>query len=134
MERLNERLEVALRALASLEALARSATPTAIERDAAIQRFEYTFEAVWKLAQLFLSRQEGIAAGSPKAAIRGSLEAGLLDDVTASRALQMADDRNLTVHTYQEALAQQIFGRLAGHCDLLHAWIEAMRARLAGIA
>jgi nucleotidyltransferase substrate binding protein (TIGR01987 family) len=130
LDRLSERLEVASRALATLDPLARLPSPTSVERDAAVQRFEYTFEATWKAAQLFLSRQEGLAAGSPKGVIRCCREAGLLDDAGAAQALQMADDRNLTVHTYQEALAQQIFARLQGHCELLSAWIAAMRAQL----
>lgn len=38
----------------------------------------------------------------------------------------MADDRNLTVHTYNEELAKRIFGDLAGHSALLARWISAM--------
>ncbi|HUB05909.1 MAG TPA: nucleotidyltransferase substrate binding protein [Myxococcales bacterium] len=121
---------MALRALASLQPLARLTAPTMVERDAAIHRFEYTSETSWKLAQLFLLREEGVAVGSPKAAVRASLEAGLLDDAAAARALQMVDDRNSTVHTYQEALAQQIFARLAAHSALLAQWIASMQARL----
>ncbi|WP_245606076.1 nucleotidyltransferase substrate binding protein [Thermus amyloliquefaciens] len=34
-------------------------------------------------------------------------------------ALTMADDRNLTVHTYNEALAQAIFARLGGYAQLM---------------
>jgi len=41
-----------------------------IVRDAAIQRFEYTFEAVWQAMQLFLREEEGFEIGSPKGAIR----------------------------------------------------------------
>jgi hypothetical protein len=48
MERLKERLDVARRALASLKELAALEQPSRIERDAAIQRFEYTCEALWK--------------------------------------------------------------------------------------
>lgn len=46
MERLKERLSTAQRALSSLQELSSLAQPSQIERDAAIQRFEYTFEAV----------------------------------------------------------------------------------------
>ena len=47
------------------------------------------------------------------------------DDVDA--ALLMADDRNLTVHTYDEALAEAVFARIrAGHIPLLRRWVEAM--------
>lgn len=37
-----------------------------IVRDASIQRFEYTFESVWKLLKAYLGVLEGIACNSPK--------------------------------------------------------------------
>ncbi|MHB8416464.1 MAG: hypothetical protein ACYDCL_00200 [Myxococcales bacterium] len=64
--------------------------------------------------------------GSPTAAIRASRDAGLLEDVEAAGALTLADDRNLTVHTYLEDVAQAIFGRLPGHVGILRAWLARM--------
>ena len=100
MERLRQRLALAQAAFASLKEILRKSPPSLIERDAAIQRFEYTVEAVWRAAQRHLEVIEGFSAGSPKAAIRMCREVGLLDDEQATRALEMVDDRNLTVHTY----------------------------------
>jgi len=37
-----------------------------IVRDAAIQRFEYSFEAIWKLLKEYLNKKEGIICNSPK--------------------------------------------------------------------
>jgi nucleotidyltransferase substrate binding protein (TIGR01987 family) len=73
-----------------------------IVRDASIQRFEFTFEAVWKAAQLYLATVESLESGSPKSAIRACRQVGLLEDEQA----RMADDRNLTVHTYNEDLGR----------------------------
>ncbi|HML34188.1 MAG TPA: hypothetical protein PKC64_15325 [Sporomusa sphaeroides] len=36
----------------------------------------------------------------------------------------MADDRNLTVHTYNEALAVEIYSRLHAYTELLRCWHE----------
>jgi hypothetical protein len=47
---------------------------TRIVRDASIQRFEYTFEAVWKAAQSFVKQHEGVEAASPKAVVRAYLQ------------------------------------------------------------
>ena len=47
MGRLNERLGVARKALQTLQELPLAGDVTDIQRDAAIQRFEYTVEAVW---------------------------------------------------------------------------------------
>ena len=66
-------MTVASLAVATLRELAVLAKPTRVERDAAIQRFEYSFEATWKAAQRFLQIMEGIEVGSPKAAIFGRL-------------------------------------------------------------
>ena len=46
MDRLNWRLQQAARALASFKQLAYIESPSMIERDAAIQRFEYTTEVL----------------------------------------------------------------------------------------
>lgn len=126
MERLRERLEVALRALRSFQEVLQIDNPNAIERDAAIQRFEFTFETVWKAAKLYLYDKEGIDAGSPKSVIRACREVGMWDDAETIRLLQMVDDRNLTVHTYNEALADTIHRRLKEYGRLLEAWVSKM--------
>ena len=46
--------------------------------------------------------------------MRAARDAGMLDDGETERALAMVDDRNLTVHTYNEELAQAIYARLGG--------------------
>lgn len=130
MERLRERVDLAGKALETLKELAGLGTPSAVERDAAIQRFEYTFEAVWKMAQRHLRIQEGIEVGSPKASIRRSRDVGLLSDREAEAALAMADDRNQTVHTYNEAVAVAIFGRLPSHLRVLETWHDTIARRL----
>ncbi|WP_298631561.1 HI0074 family nucleotidyltransferase substrate-binding subunit [uncultured Thermus sp.] len=119
MGRVLERLAVAKRALETLEELAYREAPGPLERDAAIQRFEYTFEAFWKAIQAFLKEREGLEAPSPKRAFRLAHEVGLMEEEEARLALSMADDRNLTVHTYNEALAQAIFTRLGGYARLM---------------
>lgn len=127
MERVRERLATARRALGSLEAALRE-PKSDISRDAAIQRFEYTFEAVWKAAQIYLKRVEGQETGSPKGAIRMSYQVGVLTEEQAKQAMQMADDRNLTVHTYREELAEEIHGRLAGYAGLMGGWLGRMES------
>ncbi|RTG91826.1 HI0074 family nucleotidyltransferase substrate-binding subunit [Thermus scotoductus] len=119
MGRVLERLAVAQRALRTLEEVAYREAPSPLERDAAIQRFEYTFEAFWKALQAFLKEREGLEAASPKRVFRLAYEVGLMAEEEARLALAMADDRNLTVHTYNEALAQAIFARLGSYARLM---------------
>ena len=128
MDRLSLALETARRALSTLEELAGNGAPTPVERDAAIQRFEYTFEATWKLLALCLRDREGVVAASPKSAFRAAMRAGLLTEEDARLALEMADDRNLTVHTYIEALAARIYARLPAYAALFRRLMETAGA------
>ena len=131
MERTLERLATARKALRSLQTLALDENVSDIVRDAAIQRFEYTFEAVWKAAKMYLSVIEGLEIGSPKGVARACFQVGILSEAEVRLSLEMIDDRNLTVHTYNEGLARQIFSKLAGYADLMDRWLEEMEERLA---
>jgi len=130
VERLKERLAVARKALGTLQELLVIEHPTKVERDAAIQRFEYTFEAVCKAAGRYLLLIEGVTVGSPKGIVRSSREVRLLTDDQAVLTLEMVDDRNLTVHTYNEALAEQIYGNFNRHAKLLAHWLDAMEEKV----
>jgi nucleotidyltransferase substrate binding protein (TIGR01987 family) len=127
VERLRERLAEAETALASFNELVRRSERSVVERDAAIMRFTYTFEAIWKTAQRYLYEHEGLDTGSPKQAIRMSRRIGLVTDEQAEAALRMADDRNLVVHVYRETVARDLDSRLRAHAATLAAWLAAMR-------
>ncbi len=75
-------------------------------RDAAIQRFEYTFELAWKAMKRTL-KEEGSEIGSPKQVFRSAFEAKLIDDLEQWFAL--LKERNLTVHTYNEETAKEVY-------------------------
>ncbi len=123
MERLKQRIQIANKAIKTLDELLGIESPNAIERDALIQRFEYSFEAIWKTVKMFLNIVEGVEANSPKAVVRASMETGLFDEEMARQALLMVDDRNLTSHTYNEKLAQQILSRIPQHAAVLKHWL-----------
>lgn len=82
---------------------------TIINRDAAIKRFEFTFELAWKCLQKFL-REEGTVCRSPKECLKEAFKFGLVKD--DPRWVEMLEDRNLTVHTYDEKTAEGIYNRL----------------------
>jgi nucleotidyltransferase substrate binding protein (TIGR01987 family) len=130
MERIRERMQVARKALGTLRELTDKSNVSAVERDAAIQRFEYTFEAIWKTTQIFLNEMEGITANSPKSAVRASWQAGLLDEKNAELALRMCDARNITVHTYNEQLAISVYHQIREYAGVLGIWLSAIEKRL----
>ncbi len=88
-----------------------------IVRDAAIQRFEFTFELAWKTA-MRVAQSEGAECGvSPKEVIKAAFRLGWIDD--DKLWLEMLKDRNRTTHIYNEALADEIFSRLPGYLSAL---------------
>lgn len=129
MEELRLRLMTALKALARLkEVLAER--PSEIVQDATIQRFEFTFEATWKVLQRYLTVQEGLEVGSPRQTIRQAFAAGLIDEPTSRALMEVLHDRNLTVHIYDEERADEIFRRIPGHAEAMGTVILEIEKRL----
>lgn len=80
---------------------------TDIVRDSAIKRFEIVFDMTWKTVKAFLQERQGVNVASPKEAFREAYRQKLIpyDDFW----LDLADKRNLTVHTYKKAVAEEVF-------------------------
>ncbi|MBY0554752.1 nucleotidyltransferase substrate binding protein [bacterium] len=76
--------------------------PTDLERDGTIQRFEYSYEIIWKLAQRILKDNE-VTAETPKAVFRELGRLGWIDNV--ENWFEFQKSRNETSHEYGKALA-----------------------------
>ncbi|MGE0447691.1 MAG: HI0074 family nucleotidyltransferase substrate-binding subunit [Vicinamibacterales bacterium] len=103
---------------------------TEFVRDAAIQRFEFSFELTWKAIQA-VARLEGQDCTSPRTALSTAWRNGWLDDETAW--IEMLEDRNKTSHTYRDAVAKDVFGRLAHHLPRLRQLLTALSSRISEI-
>lgn len=75
-------------------------------QDATIQRFEFTFELAWKLMQS-IEIENNINVYGVKTILREAAKLGLIDDPV--KWFDFLRDRNLTVHTYKEELAQKVY-------------------------
>lgn len=80
-----------------------------LDNDGVIQRFEFTFELLWKTLRLFLLA-EGITTKSPKEALKESFRFGLIKDEEIY--LDMLEDRNQTSHIYSEEITREIVRRI----------------------
>ncbi len=78
---------------------------TDMNRDATIQRFEFTYELAWKTLKLYLETKD-IDVRNPKDTLAASFEQGLITD---SHWNQLHYYRNLTSRTYDESLAITIY-------------------------
>ncbi len=127
MAGLVRRLAEAGAALATLDEAVAKASGSLMERDSAILRLIYTFEAVWKACQEALAEREDIEVASPNTAIRAARRLGWLSDDDAEAAMKIGRDRNLAVHMYRGEIGAQIEERLAGHTAVLRRWLEALQ-------
>lgn len=72
MEELRKKYQYARKAWDTLDEVLKEDFSSVV-RDAAIQRFEYTFETTWKVLKVYLKEREGIIANSPKSVFREAL-------------------------------------------------------------
>lgn len=86
-----------------------------LDRDGVIQRFEFVIELSWKVLQKVLLERK-ITAYSPRNTYREAFKEGLIED--PEKWLEYWDVRNLTVHTYREQLAQEIFEQIPQFLEL----------------
>ena len=96
-------------------------------RDAAIQRFEFTFELFWKMLQAYC-RIQGLEANSPRASLREAFRLRLLDD--DPRYMAMLESRNLASHTYEETIAETIYAALPAYTEAMHTTVMRLQAAL----
>lgn len=123
----NEALRELGRALDRLaEALARDAAADSLVLDATIQRFEFCVELIWKTLKKLLEA-EGQTARTPRESLQQAYVAEWLDD--EQLWLAMMKDRNLTSHTYREALAGEIYGRVHHYYPAMRALYDLLVAR-----
>jgi nucleotidyltransferase substrate binding protein (TIGR01987 family) len=127
-ESMKKRFQGAEKALTKLHEGVTKESLTEMERDGLIQRFEFAFEIMWMCGKDYLLDREGLEAASPKKVIRTLRQVGLFSDEEAELALKMADDRNLTVHTYDEKMAIALSERIIAYEKLLADWLDRMRA------
>ena len=72
-------------------------------RDAVIQRFEFCVELAWKSAK----KKMGTASTAPKEVVREMAQNNYISDVQFW--LESIDKRNLSSHTYNESLAEEVY-------------------------
>lgn len=80
--------------------------PTQINKDATIQRFEFTFELSWKVMQ-GLARKRGVEVFTPRDSIRVAAQLKLIEEVESW--FDFLEARNLSSHIYDEQMANEVY-------------------------
>lgn len=95
-------------------------------RNSAIQSFEFSIDTLWKFVKEYLDYKYAIAipTPSPRAVFRESVLVGVTTKDEFNDMSNLIADRNLTSHTYNELLAEEIATRLSDHYDLMNTIIK----------
>lgn len=104
--------EYALNKLEKAVCRLREAIQTAhddLGRDGTIQRFEFTFELLWKSIKIIL-KSKGIDTKTPRDSFKEAFRLEWFSD--EATFLDMMEDRNKTSHVYDEAASAQIFANI----------------------
>lgn len=83
-----------------------------VNRDATIQRFEYSVDITWKYLKLFLFKFHGVEMNSPKTVFKEIYKNGIINDTDISCALDIVDARNITSHAYDEQTADLVVEKI----------------------
>jgi len=128
-----QRFENYCKALAQLTKFMQRKSLNELEEQGLIKAFEYNFELAWKVLKDLLAYQGIMDVMGSRDAFREAFKQGLLGENEQSGQLwlDMIKSRNLTTHTYDEAVTQKILVAIID--EYFHAFI-ALRARLQPLA
>ncbi len=105
-------------ALKSLEeATAQPISNSRVEIDGTIQRFEFCIELFWKFLKKKLQNEYGIEVNGPKKVMQQAYASNLINHEEIW--IEMLDDRNMTSHTYDKALADKIYKNIKKYIPFL---------------
>lgn len=96
-------------------------------RDGVIQRFEYTFELSWKAMQRLL-KLRGVESGSPTQVLRAAHKEGLIVEI--DQWMAFLKSRNLTVHTYNKKVAEEVFKDAEKFPKYVHDLLRTLQANV----
>lgn len=95
---------------------------TDVNRDACIQRFEFTFELSWKLMAEISKDNSKIEFSGIKNTIRTAANIGLIEE--ASSWFPYLEARNLTSHTYNQDTAKEVYNSIKTFPNLVNSFLN----------
>ncbi len=94
------------KALAQLRKFVEKGDLSALEEQGLIKAFEYTYELAWNTIKDYLLYQGNHSIIGSRDAIRSAFSVGIIED--GEVWMSMLQDRNRTLHTYNETTADEI--------------------------
>lgn len=99
--------------------------PSQLERDGAIQRFEYCFDLSWKTLKRFLEKRGLMNLNSPRSVFAAAFAENVIDDEVAWSNILLK--RNSSVHTYNQTLAENLFVLLPEYYEVMQGLLLKMK-------
>ena len=114
------------KALRSLKAALTPPPANDRERDGAIQRFEYTFELIWKAAKKVLEIN-GIQSQTPRTIFRDLAQVGWISE--PELWFDFLEARNKTSHNYRDDIAEEVFKKSVAFAIEAEALLTILKAK-----
>ena len=116
-DKYNRNLKSLEKALLQLsDALEQAESP--IVRDACLQRFEFSYELLWKTLKIFLEEIHGVRAVSPRQVFKEAFALSIIDEEVTF--VEMIESRNTLAHTYNEEQAMKIYVKCADYLKAMN--------------
>jgi len=125
----HKRLKKFQKALSTLEEILADEKNT-VTRDATIQRFEYTVEAFWKMLKEYIYLLDRKETRSPRSTMLELKNIDFFSEKETDLALEMIQSRNLTVHAYEEKLAEKIASEIPEYKNFMEKILERIQDNL----
>jgi nucleotidyltransferase substrate binding protein (TIGR01987 family) len=100
-------------------------SPSQLERDGAIQRFEYCFDLAWKTVKRYLEKRGLIDLNSPRTVFGAAYAERIIDDELLWSTIILK--RNASVHTYNQKLADTLFSELPGYYYAMYNLLQKLK-------
>jgi len=92
-------------------------------RDSVIQRFEFSFDLLWKCLRDSIETD----SASPRGVFKDAFLQGLIDDFGHKIVLKMLDDRNDSSHRYDEGMAEEIAHNVYKYHEFMNEIVDRLR-------
>ena len=99
--------------------------PSDLERDGAIQRFEYCFDLSWKSLKRYLEAKGLFDLNSPKSVFVAGYSEGIIEDEAIWSTIILK--RNASVHTYNQQLAESLFAEVPAYYKAMNDLLQKLK-------
>lgn len=99
--------------------------PSQLERDGAIQRFEYCFDLSWKTVKRYLEKRGLMDLNSPRSVFTAAYAEKIIDDELLWSTIILR--RNASVHTYNQKLADSLFAELPKYYNAMYILLTKLK-------